>query len=176
MICSDNTSALTHEIKRSRGRALNDAYAELLEHYGLRSTLINSGESHENGVAEQAHFRLKDPLDQALMLRGSRDFDSVDDYTSFVGKVVDRRNRPVKEKLEQELPHLQYLPPAPVPEYVNYQARVRKWSTIQAAGLTYTVPSRLIGKEVQVRLYAEHLEVYCKGHLVERMERVRGER
>ena len=30
--------------------------------------------------------------------------------------------------------------------------------------------------EVQIRLYAEHLEVYYKGHLVERMERVRGER
>ena len=50
-------------------------------------------------------------------------------------------------------------PPAPVPEYVNYRARVRKWSNIQAADRTYTVPSRLIGKEVQIRLYAEHLEV-----------------
>ena len=54
MIRSDNTSALTHEIKRSRGRELNDSYAELLDYYGLRPTLINSGESHENGVAEQA--------------------------------------------------------------------------------------------------------------------------
>ena len=233
IIRSDNSSALTHEIKRSRGRALNDNYAELLEHYGIEATLINSGESHENGVAEQAHYRLKDALDQALMLRGSRDFDSAESYTGFVRKVVERRNRlvqgkleqerpllqclppaPVPEyvnhqalmlrgsrdfdsaesytgfvrkvverrnrlvqgKLEQERPLLQCLPPAPVPEYVNHQARVRKWSTIQAAGRTYTVPSRLIGKEVQIRLYAERLEVYYKGHLVERMERVRGER
>ena len=97
VIRSDNTSALTHEIKRSRGRALNDAYAELLDHYGLRSTLINAGESHENGVAEQAHYRLKDALDQALMLRGSRDFDTAESYTGFVRKVVDRRNRLVWE-------------------------------------------------------------------------------
>ena len=90
--------------------------------------------------------------------------------------MVERRNRLVQGKLEQERPRLQCLPPAPVPEYVNHQARVRKWSTIQAAGRTYTVPSRLIGKEVQIRLYAERLEVYYKGHLVERMERVRGER
>ena len=131
VIRSDNTSALTHEIKRSRGRALNDNYAELLDHYGLEATLITSGESHENGVAEQAHYRLKDALDQALMLRGSRDFDTVDDYTSFVGKVVARRNRLVQGKLEEERPLLQCLPPAPVPEYVNHQARVRKWSTIQ---------------------------------------------
>ena len=99
----------------ARGRALNDAYAELLDHYSLRSTLINAGESHENGVAEQAHYRLKDALDQALMLRGSRDFDSADDYRGFVRKVVDRRNRLVWGKLEQERPHLQPLPPpAPV--------------------------------------------------------------
>ena len=176
VIRSDNSSALTHEIKRSRGRALNDNYAELLEHYGIEATLINSGESHENGVAEQAHYRLKDALDQALMLRGSRDFDSAESYTGFVRKVVERRNRLVQGKLEEERPLLQCLPPAPVPEYVNHQARVRKWSTIQAAGRTYTVPSRLIGKEVQIRLYAERLEVYYKGHLVERMERVRGER
>ena len=127
-------------------------------------------------MAEQAHYRLKDALDQALMLRGSRDFDSAESYTGFVRKVVERRNRLVQGKLEEERPLLQCLPPAPVPEYVNHQARVRKWSTVQAAGRTYTVPSRLIGKEVQIRLYAERLEVYYKGHLVERMERVRGER
>ena len=90
VIRSDNTSALTHEIKRSRGRELNDSYAELLDYYGLRPTLINSGESHENGVAEQAHYRLKDAIDQALMLRGCRDFDTVDDYANFVRQMVDR--------------------------------------------------------------------------------------
>ena len=83
VIRSDNTSALTHEMRRSRGRALNDNYAELLDHYGMESTRINAGESHENGVAEQAHHRLKDAIDQALMLRGSRDFNSLDEYTGF---------------------------------------------------------------------------------------------
>ena len=38
------------------------------------------------------------------------------------------------------------------------------------------MPSRLIGREVQIRLYAGHLEVYYKGTFVERMERVRSER
>ena len=88
--------------------------------------------------------------------------------------MVERRNRLVQGKLEQERPHLRPLPPAPMPEYVNYRARVRKWSTIQAAGRTYTVPSRLIGKEVQVRLYPDWVEVYYKGHLVEGMPRIHG--
>ena len=81
----------------------------------------------------------------------------------------ERRNRLVAGKLEVERLHLQPLPPAPVPEYVNYRARVRKWSTIQAAGRTYTAPSRLIGEEVQVRLYADAVEVLYRGHLMERM-------
>ena len=76
-------------MRRSRGRALNGSYAELLDHYELESTRINSGESHENGVAEQAHYRLKDAIDQALMLQGSRDFSSVDQYTCFVRRVVE---------------------------------------------------------------------------------------
>ena len=139
---SDNTSAATHELRSSRGRALNDNYAALLDHYSLRSTRINPGQSHENGVAEHAHYRLKDAIDQALILRGSRDFDTVDDYASFVRQMVERRNRLVQGKLEQELLCLRSLPPAPVPEYVNYP----DWA-----------------------------EVYYKGHLVERMARVRGE-
>ena len=173
---SDNTSAATHEVKRSRGRALNDNYAALLDHYGLWSTRINRGQSHENGVAEHAHYRLKDAIDQALILRGGRDFNTADDYYAhFVRQMVERRNRLVQGKLEQEMLCLRSLPPAPVPEYVNYQSRVRKWSTIQVAGHSYSVPSRLIGKEVQIRLYADWVEVYYKDHLVECMERVHGE-
>ena len=175
VVRSDNTSAATHEVRRSGGRALNDNYAALLEHYGLRSTRINHGQSHENGVAEQAHYRLKDAIDQALLLRGSRDFDTVDHYAHLVRQMVTRRNRLVKGKLEQEMHFLMPLPPAPLPEYVNYQARVRKWSTIQVTGRTYSVPSRLIGKEVRVRLYADWVEVCYKDSLVERMERVHGE-
>ena len=62
-----------------------------------------------------------------------------------------------------------------MPEYANYQSKVHRWCTIQVAGHSYSVPSRLIGKEVQIRLYADWVEVYYQGHLVERMERVHGE-
>ena len=48
----------------------------MLNHYGLRSTRINPCQIHENGVAEHAHYRLKDAIDQALTMRGSRDFDT----------------------------------------------------------------------------------------------------
>ena len=123
VVRSDNTSAATHEVKRSCDRALNANYAALLDRYGLRSTRINRGQSHENGVAEHAHYRLKDAIDQALILRGNRDFHTADDYADFVQQMVERRNRLVKGKLAQEMACLGPLPPAPVPEYVNYRAR-----------------------------------------------------
>ena len=123
----------------------------MLAHYGLRSTRTNPRSSHENGVAEQGHHRLKGALGQALILRGSRDFGAVEAYISFVRQVVDKRNRLVGAKLEHERRCLRPLPPAPVPEYVTYRTKVRKWSTIRVANRTYTVPSRLIGVEVEIR-------------------------
>ena len=98
----------------------------------------------------------------------------MDEYTAFVRRVVNKRNRLIQEKLAQEYPHLRALPPAPVPEYASYRVRVRKWSTVRVSRRTYSVPSRLIGMEVDVRLYNDHIEVYYKGHLVESMERIRG--
>ena len=98
----------------------------------------------------------------------------MEQYAKFVRSIVDRRNRLVREKVASEYPHLRALPHAPVPEYASYTARVLKWSTIRVDSRTYSVPSRLIGVKVDVRLYPDHVEVYYKEHLVESMERVRG--
>ena len=69
----DNLSAATHELKRSGGRQLTARFRQVLDHYGLDSSRIQPGKPHENGVAEQAHFRTKTAIEQALLLRGNRD-------------------------------------------------------------------------------------------------------
>ncbi len=171
---SDNLSAATHELKRSGGRALNARFAAVLAHYGLRSTRIHPGRSHENGVVEQGHRRLKSALAQALVIRGSRDFASVALYEAFVGEVVERLNRPTLLRLEEERPHLRPLPASPVPSYTTYRVKVRRWSTIRIGNKTYSVPSRLRDHEVEARQHANHVEVFYQGKLVERMPRLRG--
>ena len=88
----------------------NERYKEILDHYGLKATRTNSYSAHENGVA-QGHRRLKDSIAQALVLRGSADFESVEQYAKFVRSLVDRRNRLVREKVAGEYPHLRCLPP-----------------------------------------------------------------
>ena len=77
IVRSDNLSAATHELRQSGGRVLTERFAAVLGYYGLRSTRIHPGASHENGVVEQAHERLKSVLTQALVVRGSRDFRSL---------------------------------------------------------------------------------------------------
>ena len=175
VVRTDNLSAATHELKDSKGRAFNERYQAILDHYGLKATRTNPRSSRENGVAEQGHPRLKDSIAQALVLRGSSDFESVERYTRFVRSIVDRRNRLVRGGggVRVSAPAERCLP-APVPEYVGYRATVRKWSTIRVNSRTYSVPSRLICVTVDVRLYPDHIEVYYKGHLVESMERIRG--
>ncbi len=94
---SDNLSAATHELKASSGRYLMVRFRAVLEHYGLRSSRITPGRAHENGVAEQAHRRLKSLVAQALLVRGDAAFDDLAAYEAFVQEVVAYwRNRPAE--------------------------------------------------------------------------------
>ncbi len=176
VIRTDNLSAATHELKRSGGRALNVRFAGVLDHYGLRSTRISPGKSHENGVVEQAHYRMKSALEQALLIRGHRDFASTEAYEEFVQGVVARLNARVAGRLEEERIHLRDLPAVRVPSYSTFRVRVRKWSTIRVSNKTYSVASRLIGHEVEVRQHADWIEVFYTGRCVEQIPRLRGDR
>ena len=171
---SDNLSAATHELPEG-GRSLTRRFSAVLTHYGLKSTRIEPGESHQNGVVEKAHDLLKGVLAQELLLRGSREFPTVADYEAFVAEVVERKfNRQVSAALAQERTALRSLPSSRVPEYTTYEAVVRKWSTIHVGKKSYSVPSRLIGHTVEARVGADEVEVYYQSKLVERMPRLRG--
>jgi len=174
---SDNLSAATHELPLSGGRALTRRYQGLLDHYGLGSTRISPSRAHENGVVEQAHRRTKSILAQMLVLRGSRDFASVEEYQCWVREVIEREhNTLLKEKLAAERGYLRPLPAVALPAYTTFTVTVRRWSTLRVVNHTYSVPARLIGERVRVHLHHDHLEVYYAGKLVERLPRLRGQR
>jgi hypothetical protein len=174
---SDNLSAATHELPQSGGRALTRRYQGLLDHYGLKSTRIFPRKAHENGVVEQAHRRTKSILAQMLVLRGSRDFASVEEYQRWAREVIEREhNALLGEKLAEERRQLRPLPGVGLPAYTTYTIMVRRWSTIRVLNHTYSVPARLIGERVRVHLHHDQLEVYYAGKLVERLPRLRGQR
>lgn len=169
----DNLSAATHELKRSGGRSLTRRFKGVLDHYGLKSTRIRPGEAHENGVAEKGNDLVKQALKQALVLRGSPDFDSVAQYQAFIHEVIERALNQ-GDALAAEKPCLQALPSARVASHTMSRPKVRRWSTVRLGNRSYSVPSRLIGHQVEVRQYANHLEVYYRGRRVETMPRLRG--
>jgi hypothetical protein len=176
VIRHDNLSAATHELRRSGGRQLTDRFRGVLDHYGLRSSRIHPGEAHENGVVEQAHFRTKTAVEQALLLRGHTDFVDEASYETFVRDVIERkRNRPAARRLAEERPYLRPLPAAPVPNYTTFTCVVRRWSTIRVGKRTYSVPSRLIGHTVEARQHPTLVEVLYRGHVIETMPRLRGD-
>jgi hypothetical protein len=174
VVRSDNLSAATHALP-SGGRELNRRFAAVLQHYDIRSTRIEPGKSNQNGIVEKANDLLKSGVEQALIVRGSRDFTSVETYFEFLQGVRTELNRPTASRLIEERAALGPLPSCRLPEYTKYLAVVRKWSTIHFGKKTYSVPSRLIGSSVEVRQYPDIVEVYYRRKLTATMPRIRGE-
>jgi hypothetical protein len=154
--------------------AFKRRYQALLGHYGLAAQAIQAGKGNENGDAEQRHHRFKDALDQALMLRGSRDFNGRDAYTAFVRELFVQLNAGRQVRLAEELPLLRSLPSRRLEACKRLRVRVEAGSTVRVEGNVYSVPSRLIGEWVEARLYAERVEVWYSQKRVEELPRLRG--
>jgi hypothetical protein len=150
-------------------------YEALLNHYGLQGEKAQAASPNEIGDIEQRHYRFKKALDQALMLRGSRDFSSRDEYGAFVCKLFSQLNAGRRQRLEEELKVLRRLPEKRLDSCKRLRVKVGRGSTIRVQNNVYSVDSRLIGEPVEVRLYAEHLEVCYAQQCVETIPRLRGE-
>jgi hypothetical protein len=150
-------------------------YDALLRHYGLAGKKTNGESPHENGDVEQRHYRFKKAVDQELMLRGSRDFASRLEYSEFLRHLFRRLNAGRAKRLAEELAVLRNLPATRLEAMKRERVRVSVGSTIRVNHNTYSVNSRLIGEQVEVRLQSEHLDVYYGGQKVETMPRLRGE-
>jgi len=149
-------------------------YTALLAHYGMAGTRNNRGVSNENGSVESSHRYLKDAMDQALLLRGHRDFDDRGAYESFVRDVVLRRNRRNASAFRIERAQLQDLPLRRTTDFVEEDGRVTRCGLFTISGVLYSAPSRLIGQRLKVRLYSDRLDCYLSGALV--LTLVRGAR
>jgi hypothetical protein len=141
-------------------------YTALLDHYGMAGTRNNRGLSHENGSVESPHRYLKEAIDQALLLRGHRDFDDRAAYEGFVREAVMRRNRRNAAAFRIEREQLQDLPARRSTDFVEEEARVTRCGTFTVRAILYSAPSRLIGHRLKVRLYSDRLDCYLSGALV----------
>lgn len=170
---TDRLSAAVHSLG---GQArFNDRYSALLTHYRLEGEKTQAGKAHENGDAEQSHHQIKRALKQALMLRGSREFADRGSYEAFVAEVMGRRNEGRRERFAEELAVLRPLPSRPMEPWRWVDVQVARSSTIRVLHNVYSVPSRLIGEQVRVRICAQQLEVWFAQRQVESLPRLRGQ-
>ncbi|HAX10283.1 MAG TPA: IS21 family transposase [Marinobacter hydrocarbonoclasticus] len=146
--------------RNNRQNVWTEAYDALCAHYQMTPTRNNLGQSHENGVVECANGSLKQRLAQQFLLRGNADFDSVEDYQAFIDRVVNKLNQRNRSRVLEEQAALQPLPGLTAAEYQTLNLKVTRSSTIEVRRVLYTVPSRLIGETVQVRLHHDKLVLF----------------
>lgn len=169
---TDSLSAAVH--KPENPEEFTSRYQGLLDHYRLSGRKTNPSSPHENGDIEQRHHRFKKAVDQALLLRGSRDFCSRKEYEGFLWKLFAQLNRGRQERFREEQAVLRPLPAKRLEACTRMEVRVGPSSTIRVKHKVYSVNSRLIKELVDLRLYPEHLEVWYGQRLVENIPRICG--
>jgi hypothetical protein len=178
---TDNSTAATHRIPDGKHvvveggrRPFNEDYLAIMRHFGMTPRTTEVGAKEQNGDVESANGALKRRLKQALLIRGSRDFESVEGWQDFVDEVVRKANKARGQRVAQDIEAMRELTAAKLPEYIEEPAQVSEWSTIRVKHCAYSVPSRLIGEVLRVRLYEDRIEAYYGDALQLACERLRG--
>jgi transposase len=169
---TDSLSAAVNNLDEKK--EFTQRYQGLLNHYGIIGKKTQAESPNENGDVEQRHNRFKKALDQALMLRGCRDFENSAAYESFLEKLFKQLNAGRMDRLEEEIVRLHRLPKTRLDACKRIKAKASKASTVRVQNNTYSVNSRLIGESVEAKVYAEHIDIYYGGKKVENMPRLNG--
>jgi len=177
---TDNSTAATHNLsptareKSPDGRGFNEEYLQLLAHYGMEVRTTHVASPNENGDVESSNGGVKRAVEQHLLLRGSRDFESIAVYEKFLFGIMEKRNAGRQEKLSEELSVMKPLTVDPWPQMRELNVRVGTNGLLRVGSNGYTVPSGLKGKRVNVRVYEWQIEVWYANQCVESMPRLRG--
>ena len=170
---TDNSTAATHDLRTGK-RGFNQEYADLMEHLGMTPRTTGVGKKEQNGDVEASNGVLKRRLEQHLLLRGSRDFESVEAWEAWLQDVVEQGNRLRDKRLREELAVMRPLSVERLREYNEVDVPVTSWSTIRVKHNAYSVPSRLRHERLRVHVYEDRLEVYHGQKHQLSIERLRG--
>lgn len=160
---SDSLSAAFRNLDKDAREDLTRRYEELIAHYGMTATRNNAGVAHENGSIEGPHGHLKRAINDALLMRGSSDFDDLAAYRHFVDEIVSRCNARNSKRIDIERAELQELPAQRTSDYEEVTVRVTSSGGFTLRKVFYTVPSRLIGHRLRVRLFDDRLDIFIGG-------------
>ena len=160
---TDSLSAAFKNLDKSAQADLTDRFDALCRHYGMTPTRNNKGVAHENGSIESPNGHLKRAIEDALIMRGSRDFEDLAAYRRFVDEIVGRINARNAKRIDTERVSLRPLPKRRTMDYEEVTLRVTSSGGFTLRKVFYTVPSRLIGHHLRIRLYDDRLELFLGG-------------
>jgi hypothetical protein len=152
----------------------NRRYEGVMRYYGVKPQHTNPASPNENGDCEQSHHRFKRAVEQALLLRGSRDFQSMAEYAQFLKDLFAQRNAGRRARLAEEIAVMRELPARRMESAKRERVKVDSGSLIHVERNSYSVNSRLIGAQVEARLYLDRVEIWYGQKKVEDLPRLRG--
>lgn len=168
---SDSLSAAFRNLDADAREDMTRRYQALIDHYGMKASRNNAGIAHENGSIESVHGHLKKVLEDALLLRGSRDFADLDAYRRFVDEIVGRRNAHNRKRIELERAVLRPLPKRRTSDYEETLVTVTSSGGFTLRRVFYTVPSRLIGHRLRAHIYDDRIRLHLGTTLVATLPR-----
>lgn len=171
---TDSLSAAFRNLGPEVEEDWTERYAALCAHYGMAASRNNRGIAHENGAIEAPHGHLKRAIEDALLLRGSRDFDTIADYRAFIDALVGRRNARNRKRIDAERAVLRPLPNRRAEDGEEAMVTVTSSGGFMLRNVFYTAPSRLIGHRLRVRLHDDRIEVFLGGTHLMTLPRGRG--
>ncbi|MFO0562621.1 MAG: IS21 family transposase [Polyangiales bacterium] len=177
---TDNSTAATHHVRTAgqlhgKSRDFNNDYLALMRHFSMQPRTIEVGESQQNGDVEAINGAAKRGIEQALILRGSREFESIESYQRWLDDFCRAGNKSRAARLASELEAMHPLPKEALIEYVEERAKVASTSTILVRRNRYSVPPRLIGTELRVRVFESRIEAYFGERCELRCDRIIGD-
>lgn len=160
---TDSLSAAFKNLDQSAQTDLTDRFDALCRHYGMTPTRNNKGIAHENGSIESPNGHLKRAIEDALVMRGVRDFEDLAAYRRFIDEIVGRINARNGKRIDMERPSLRPLPARRTTDYEEVTLRVTSSGGFTLRKVFYTVPSQLIGHQLRIWLYDDRLELFLGG-------------
>ncbi len=173
---TDSLSAAFKNLKQSAQDDLTDRVDALCSHYGMTPSRNTKGVAHENGAIEGPHGHLKRAIEDALLMRGSRDFKDLTEYRRFIDEIIGRINARNAKRIDAERASLKPLPVRRTADYEEVTVRVTSSGGFLLRKVFYTVPSRLIGHQLRVRIYDDRLDLFLGATFLVTLPRARATR
>jgi hypothetical protein len=170
---SDSLSAAFRNLDREAREDLTRRYDALCTHYRMEPTRNNRGVAHENGAIESPHGHLKHAIRDALLMRGTVEFESLSAYRSFLDEIIGRKNARNRQRIDAERAVLQPLPENRTADYEQELVYVSSSGGFVLRKVFYTVPSRLIRHRPRAHLFDDRVELFVGGTRVLTLNRGR---